>query len=512
MRNRIGLLVGLILFFGILLAPEPAGLTPTAKRMGAVAALMATWWITEATHIAVTALLPVALLPMLGIMSSSAVAPHYANHIIFLFIGGFILALAMEKWNLHRRIALNTIARVGTRPARLMLGFMIATAFLSMWISNTATTMMMLPIAMAVVNQLAEMAEIEGKSGPETPARVQRTFGVMLLLGIAYSASVGGLGTIIGSPTTVAFLGFAQTRFPDQEPIGFVDWSLVCIPLVVLFIPIMWVYLCRFGADIPLSQIRFKGSQDVIRGELRKMGRMSGPEKIVLAASSLTAVLWVFRRPIELGGFTVPGWSSVFEAPSDIHDATVAMVMGIVLCLLPLNFSGGVERNGRREWFVMDWQTIQTGIPWSIVMLLGGGFALAAGIQESQLAHWIGSHMSILKGAPVWVLVPLTCVLAVTLTETTSNIATVLMISPIIAETALQIGVHPYLLLIPSAIMASFAFMLPVATPPNAIVFGSGWLTIPQMFRAGVVLDAIAILLVPMLVYLLGSLVFPFGT
>ena len=169
MRNRIGLLVGLILFFGILLAPEPAGLTPTAKRMGAVAALMATWWITEATHIAVTALLPVALLPMLGIMSSSAVAPHYANHIIFLFIGGFILALAMEKWNLHRRIALNTIARVGTRPARLMLGFMIATAFLSMWISNTATTMMMLPIAMAVVNQLAEMAESRASRGPKRP-------------------------------------------------------------------------------------------------------------------------------------------------------------------------------------------------------------------------------------------------------------------------------------------------------------------------------------------------------
>ena len=511
-RKRIGLLFGLVLFVGILLAPEPEGLTPIAKRMGAVAALMATWWISEATHIAVTALLPIALFPLLGIMPSSKVAPHYASHIIFLFIGGFILALAMEKWNLHRRIALKTIVKVGTRPARLMLGFMIATAFLSMWISNTATTMMMLPIAMAVVNQLAGMAEVEGKSGPETPARVQRTFGVMLLLGIAYSASVGGLGTIIGSPTTVAFLGFAQTRFPDQPPIGFMDWSLVCIPLVVIFIPIMWVYLCRFGAEIPLSKIRFIGSQDVIEGELRKLGRMSRPEKLVLAASSLTAVLWVFRSPVELGEFVVPGWSSLFATPSGIHDATVAMVMGIVLCLLPLNFSGGMEWKGRREFFVMDWRTIQYGVPWGIVILLGGGFALAAGIQESELARWIGSHMSILEGTPVWVLVPLTCILAVILTETTSNIATVLMISPIIAETAIEIGVHPYLLLIPSAIMVSFAFMLPVATPPNAIVFGSGWLTIPQMFRAGVALDAIAILLVPVLVYLLGSLVFPFGT
>ena len=215
--------------------------------MAAVGALMATWWITEAVHIAVTALLPVALVPLLGIMPSSQVAPHYANHIIFLFIGGFIIALAMEKWDLHRRIALHTIARVGTEPARLMLGFMIATAFLSMWISNTATTMMMLPIAMAVVTQLSEFAEIDGERSDETPARVKTTFGLMLLLGIAYSASVGGLGTIIGSPTTVAFLGFAQTRFPDQPPIGFMDWSLVCIPLVVLFVPIMWAYLCRFG-------------------------------------------------------------------------------------------------------------------------------------------------------------------------------------------------------------------------------------------------------------------------
>ncbi len=510
LRNRVGLITGVSLFVIILLSPRPEGLTPEGQRMAAVGALMATWWITEAAHIAVTALLPVALVPLLGIMPSSQVAPHYANHIIFLFIGGFIIALAMEKWDLHRRIALHTIARVGTRPERLILGFMIATAFLSMWISNTATTMMMLPIAMAVVTQLSEFAEIDGERSDETPARVKTTFGVMLLLGIAYSASVGGLGTIIGSPTTVAFLGFAQTRFPDQPPIGFMDWSLVCIPLVVLFVPIMWAYLCRFGADLPLSRIRFSGSQTIIENELRKLGPMKRPEKMVLAVSATTAVLWIFRRPLELGGVTIPGWSSAFASPSDIHDATVAMTMGVLLCLLPTARSGGIEWRGRRERFVMDWQTIQSGIPWSIVILLGGGFALAAGIQETELARWLGSQMSVLKGTPVWVLIPMTCLLAVLLTETTSNIATVLMISPVITETAVEIGVHPYLLLIPAAIMASFAFMLPVATPPNAIVFGSGWVTIPQMFRAGVALDAIALVLVPVLVYLLGSFVFPF--
>ena len=496
----------------ILLLPRPEGLTQEGQRMAAVAALMAVWWITEAAHIAVTALLPVALVPMLGIMPSSEVAPHYANHIIFLFIGGFIIALAMEKWDLHRRIALQTIARVGTRPERLMLGFMIATAFLSMWISNTATTMMMLPIAMAVVTQLSEFAQIDGKRTEQTQARVKTTFGLMLLLGIAYSASVGGLGTIIGSPTTVAFLGFAQTRFPDQPAIGFMDWSLVCVPIVVLFIPIMWAYLCRFGADLRLDRIRFSDSQSIIDQELRKLGPMKGPEKKVLAVSAATALLWIFRRPLDIGSLTIPGWSSVFESPSDIHDATVAMIMGVLLCLLPTKRGGGVEWRGRKEQFVMDWQTIQHGIPWSIVMLLGGGFALAAGIQETGLARWIGSQMSALQGTPVWVLILMSCLLAVLLTETTSNIATVLMVSPVITETALEIGVHPYLLLIPSAIMASFAFMLPVATPPNAIVFGSGWVTIPQMFRAGVMLDVIALVLVPVMVYLLGSFVFPFQT
>ena len=259
--------LGPVLFLVILLLPRPEGLSEAGQSMAAIAALMATWWITEATHIAVTALLPLVLMPLLGVMPSAKVAPNFANHIIFLFLGGFIIALAMEKWDLHRRIALNTIARIGTDPKRLVLGFMIATAFLSMWISNTATTMMMLPIAMAVVNQLAEFAEIDGQRSKKTPAQVRSVFGLILLLGIAYSASVGGLGTIIGSPTTVAFLGFAQTRFPDQPAIGFLDWSLVCIPIVIVFLPIIWLYLCRFGAEMPLGRIQFGQGQSVIQDE-----------------------------------------------------------------------------------------------------------------------------------------------------------------------------------------------------------------------------------------------------
>ena len=283
---------------------------------------------------------------------------------------------------------------------------------------------------------------------------------------------------------------------------------MMCIPIVIVFLPIIWIYLCRFGADIPLNRIQFRGGQNVIAEERRRLGPMSSPEKTVLAVSTLTALLWIFRRPMELGAVTVPGWSGAFASPGSLHDATVAISMAILLCLLPARIDRGEEKGLQ---FIVDWPSIQKGVPWGIVVLLGGGFALAAGIQDTGLARWLGSQLTVLEGVPVWVLVLLTCLLSVTLTETTSNIATVLMVSPVLAATALEIGVHPYLLLIPAAVIASFAFMLPVATPPNAIVFGSGWITIPKMFKAGVMLDLIALAVIPVAVYFIGSFIFPFG-
>ncbi len=509
-RRRIGLITGLVLFAAILIAPAPGGMPPAAKRMAAVVVLMALWWITEAIDIAVTALVPIAAYPLLGIMPSSKVAPHYTNHLIFLYIGGFVIALAMEKWNLHRRVALATIAKVGTHPKRLVLGFMIATAFLSMWVSNTATTMMMLPVAMAVVLQISESALIDGTSSEKTPERVKRSFGLVLLLGIAYSASIGGVGTIVGTPTNVALLGFLAERFPENPQLSFLDWSLVGLPIVFVFLPIAWLYLCRFGSRIPLDRIRFTASTSVIEQERRKLGPMSAQEKIVLAASSLLAFLWIFRKPIGVGVFTIPGWSQVFPHPQYLHDATVAILITVVLCLIPVNFSGGMEWNGRKEYFIMDWRTIQKGLPWGIIILFGGGFALAAGMTETGLAHWVGSLVSGLKGTPVWVAFLVACVLAVLLTEMTSNVATILMLCPVLAEASLELGIHPYLMLIPATIMASFAFMLPVATPPNAVVFSSNWISIPEMFRAGVILDLLAIILVPLMVYVLGSAIFGF--
>ena len=488
----------------MLAAPTPAGLGADAQKTAAVAVLMIAWWMSEAVHIGVTGFVPVAALPLLGVSSSREVSAHYANHIIFLFIGGFLIAQAMEAWNLHRRIALNAIARFGSRPRPIILGFMVTTAALSMWISNTATTLMLLPMAMAVVNQLAESAEVRGAAPGEATNIARDVFGSVLLLGIAYAASIGGIGTIVGSPTTVAFVGFASESFPDLPPIGFAQWSMVCLPIVAVFLPVTWLYLCRFGSSIPLASIRFSGSQTVIRRELAAMGPISAPEKRVLAVGAATGILWVVRAPLEIGALHLPGWSQLLPQPGHIHDSTVAMAMALLLFVLP---SGDPARGGR----VLIWKTAARGIPWGIVFLLGGGFALAATITESGLAAWIGSGLAGMAGAPGWVLVLAICVLTTSLTETTSNVATVLMLSPMVAAMAAEVGVHPYLLLIPMAVTSSFAFTMPVATPPNAIIFSSGWVTIPRMVRAGLALDVVGLAIVPPAVYALGARLFGFG-
>ncbi len=504
-RKTLGLIAGVLAFLAILLAPTPDGLSPEGHKTAAVAALMICWWISEAVNIGVTGFLPLVLLPLLGVDSSQAVSANFGNHLIFLFIGGFIIANAMEAWNLHKRIALSMIDRFGSRPKPMVLGFMVTSAVLSMWISNTATTMMLLPMAMAVVNQLAPSAQVVGASTSADASRIARdTFGTVLLLGIAYAASIGGIGTIVGSPTTVAFLGFAEEFVADVEPIAFLQWSLVCLPIIAVFLPLTWLYLCRFGAGMSLSNIHFVSSQQVIRRELDALGPMSTPERRVLIVASLTGVLWVSRVPLDIGAIRIPGWSQMFAESAFVHDSTVAMLMAVLLFLLPASQPGKGVR-------LLAWRQAAIGIPWNIVFLVGGGFALAAGITDSGLAAWIGSALGALEGMPSWVLVMAICLLTTVMTETTSNVATVLMLSPAVAAMASEIGVHPYLLLTPMAVTASFAFTMPVATPPNAIIFSSGWIGMSRMFRAGVALDLLGLAIVPVVIFTLGASVFGFG-
>lgn len=508
LRQRIGLVLGIVLFLAMLLAPSPEGLKPEARRMAAVALLMATWWITEPIAIALTSLLPLALFPLLGILPSEKVAPYYADHTIYLFFGGFVVALAIQKWNLHKRIALHTIHCVGSQPSRLLLGFMLATAFLSMWMSNTACAMMMFPIGMAVVLQLAGETGSAAGAGLETGKGVTENFGSVLMLGIAYSASLGGMATLIGTPPNIVFVGAVRRLFPKAPEVGFLQWMAVGLPLVMVFVPVAWFYLCRFASRIPLRQIQFRGSETVIEDELKKLGKITYPEKIVLTLWTVMALLWIFRSPIRLGPVTIPGWSQLFGQSAYLHDATVAMVMALLLCLISIKSDNPEKPGTRTRQFLMDWETVRQGVPWGILLLFGGGFAMAAGFEQTGLSSWIGSLLGGLQGLPPILMMVASCFLLTFLTEVTSNTATATMAMPFLAAVAVQLGIHPYLLMICGAISASCAFMLPVATPPNAIVFGSGWVTIPQMARTGLALNFIGIVLVTAAVYLLGMPVF----
>ncbi len=457
-RRAIGLFLGPMLFLLLLMAPLPEGLSPSALRVAAVAALMATWWVTEAIPIPATALLPIALFPTLGVMKSSAVTGAYGNHLIYLFMGGFLIAVTMERWNLHRRIALLTITLVGVSPRRIILGFMLATAVLSMWISNTATTMMMVPIGLAVIGQATTMLSARDEAIDVRPGHF--TFGTALMLGIAYSASIGGVATLIGTPPNAILAGVVETTY--GQSISFADWLAFGLPLAAVFMGFTWVYLTRFVYRGEIG--RLPGGRELIAQQLQALGPMSRQERWVLGVFITVALAWITR------GF-LP-----FESLRLVHDSTIAIAGGVALFLIPSDL--------RRGEFLLDWATA-VKIPWDIILLFGGGFALAQGFQDSGLTEWLANRLVVLQGAHIVVLILVVAMLVIFLTEVTSNTATATLLLPVMAAFAEALQVHPYGLMVTVAVAASFAFMMPVATPPNAIVFGSRYVSIPQMAKAG---------------------------
>jgi len=467
----------------------PSEMPPSAHKLTAIVALMAIWWVGEAVPIPVTALIPLVLFPLLGIMSAKEIAPNYSNHLVFLFFGGFSIAIAMEKWGLHKRIALNIILAIGGNPERTILGFMLATGFLSMWISNTATVLMMLPVAIAVIKELAEGATMKGFESPESSKLIEKSLGCALMLGIAYSASIGGVATLIGTPPNVVLAGLFKNYSQGAAEIPFGKWMIFALPLALTFIIFVWVFLCRFGSDIPMRQIDFKFSRGVLSEQVDKLGTFSREEKFVAWIFGMTAVLWIFRKPLKFSDWTIPGWSQSFTDPSLIQDSTVAMAMALLLFCVPLNLFGKLESKQEKEVFALDWKTIETKMPWGILLLFGGGFALAAGFGKTGLDQWIGSQLSRIFELPIWAIIFVVCFLVTFLTELTSNTATATMILPILGAMSVKGNIDPIYLMFPAALAASFAFMLPVATPPNAIVFGSGWVTISKMARIGVVVN-----------------------
>ncbi len=497
--SRLGLFLGIGIFALLLVAPTPEGMSRPAQDMAAVVALMAIFWITEAVPIAITSLLPIALYPLLGIASSKESALAFGNHLLFLFIGGCLIAAGLQKWNLHRRIALSIILFIGTDFKRILIGFMVATALLSMWISNTATTLMMWPVALAVVGELARY-----NSG-ELTQRVEKSFGTVLMLSIAYSASVGGMGTLVGTGTNVAFAALMKEIFPAAPEIGFVTWMAIGLPVTIIFIPIIWFVLFQYGRLLGIAEVHIpqESTRRVIADKLRELGPPQRGEKTIAAVFAATVFLWIFREPIALGdALLLPGWSQLFPAErSDyLHDTTTAIFMAALLFVIPVDFKKGI--------YAMDWQTGVRSVPWDLILLMGGGFALATGFKSTGLDVFLAGHLGVLSGAPTLLMILAICALMTFVTEFTSNIASTTIMIPILASLAQSMEVHPFLLIVPATLSASCAFMMPVATPPNAIVFSSGFIQIRQMAQVGVVLNLLGIALVTGLSYIALYLVF----
>lgn len=469
LRSRVGL-VGGVLVFGLLLAlPRPAGLDPAGWHVAAVGLLMAIWWITEALPISVTALLPLVLFPLLGGGSIDQAASPYANPLIFLFMGGFLIALAMQRWDLHRRIALSTIRTVGTEPRAIVFGFMLASALLSMWVSNTATAMMMLPIGLSVV-RLAKGGHAD-----------TGTFAVVLMLGIAYACSIGGTATIIGTPPNALLQGFLNETYGVE--LSFARWMALGVPFVVVGLPLAYWALTHVAFSLTLDRIA--GGRALIDEKLDEMGDISRAEWMVALVFSTVALLWM-TRPLLMDW--VPGLS----------DAGIAMGGAVVLFVLPVDWRAGT--------FVLDWDTA-ADLPWGVLLLFGGGLSLASGVDRTGLASWIGEQFGALGALPIVLLILAVTLTIVLLTELTSNTATTAAFLPIMASVAVGVGQSPYLLIVPAALAASCAFMLPVATPPNAIVYGSEVMSIPDMARAGAVLNALFVVLITAVAYGLAPLV-----
>ena len=464
-HQKVGVVLGPAAALLIILSDAPAGLSDTGWTTAAIGVLMAVWWATEAVPIAVTALLPLVVFPLLGIASIQETAAPYSNKVIYLFLGGFIVAFAMQRWDLHRRIALSVLQVVGGDGRSLIGGFMLASALISMWVMNTSTTMMLLPIAISIITVIH-------KSVGSLDEKARADFQYALLLGVAYGATIGGMATLVGTAPNAMLAAFMQDNHGIE--IDFASWMMVGLPLSIVMLPLAWLALTRF-----VFQVDFQTSGEG-RAELKKMkddlGNIKVPEIRVAIVFTIMALAWITRPLLA----QVPGLAA-------LDDSGIAMAGAIALFLIP---SGD-----KSDPFLIRWRYAEK-LPWSVLILFGGGLTLAGAVNRTGLAEWLGGNLQSVGMLPLAIIVIAVTTLIVFLTELTSNIATTATFLPVIAAIAYKSGIDPIVLTVPVTFAASCAFMLPVATPPNAIVFGSGLLTIPKMVRAGMALNIIGIIVV----------------
>ena len=476
--KNFGLILGPALFLIILLWFHPEELSKEANAILASTIWIAVWWITEAVPIAITSLLPVVLFPLTGGMELAETTASFGHRYIFLYIGGFILAIAIERWNLHKRIALNILSLIGTNVKNVILGFMVATAFLSMWISNTATSVMMLPIGMSIISQLMD--------NPKTVENENQNFGKALMLAIAYSASIGGMATLIGTPPNLVLATIVQETYGIE--ITFSKWFMFGLPISLILLAICWKYLTEIA--FTFKQKKFPGGRNEINKQLKSLGKLSYEEKMVLLIFVGTAFAWITRSFL------------LQKLIPNLDDTLIAVIAGILLFILP------ASKSKNRK--LINWEEA-VKLPWGILLLFGGGLALAQGFKTSGLAEWIGGQLTLLEGASIFILLLFLIALVNFLTEITSNLATTAMILPILAPLSLVLDVNPFILMVGATVAASCAFMLPVATPPNAVVFGSGYLRIPDMAKTGVWMNLFSIIFLTIMVYFLLPILWGFN-
>ena len=465
LRENFGFLLGVTAAVVVMLLPTPEGLSLEAHKTAALFLLMGIWWATEAVPVAVTALVPLALFPMLGIVDIQSAANPYANKTIYLFFGGFLIATAIQKWDLHKRIALFVLEYAGSNGASLILGFMLTAAVISMWVMNTATTIMLLPIGLAVITVVKET--VKGLSEKE-----MESFQLALLLGIAYGATIGGMSTLIGTGPNGMLAAFMADNY--NLDISFVDWMKVGVPLSAVMLPCSWLILTRV-----IFKVKFETSQetkDLLSSMKQELGKFDGAEFKVFVVFVLTAITWMLRTVLDdINGL------------EGLSDAGIAMISALFLFLLP---SGNKEKKGA----LLEWKDAQENVPWGLLVLFGGGLSLANAVQATGLAVWMGNLIP--QGISIVLIVILVVTMIIFLTELTSNMATTATFLPVVAAIAIQSDFNPLLVTAAVALAASCAFMLPVATPPNAIVFGSGLIRVPQMARAGFLINVLGILVV----------------
>ena len=478
--KQIGFWGGIIILLVLLLIPTPKGMQPEALKALGVALLMAIWWVTECIPIYATAFVPIALFPLLGILDANTTTENYGHNYVLMLLGGFFLAKSIELSGLHKRVALFVISKLGTSRKRIMLSFMIATAFLSFWIANVAVVLLMLPIALAIIDKEEENEDRNPK------------FGLAMMLAIAYAASIGGTGSLIGTPPNMVFAGVFAKAFPELPEIDFLEWMKLGTPIVIIILPIIWFYLTKY---YKISG-HFAGSKEIINQEIKAIGKLSKMEKRVFWVFLFTAIGWIFRRDIVINDFIIPGWSSLLGIKDYVHDSTVAIISALLLFAIP---SGNKTKN-KNIRTLLDWKSAAT-VPWGVVMIVGGGYAIADSFNHTGLAVFLGSKMSFISQYPMIVILVMVVFLMIFITEINSNTATANIFLPVLAAMAVAGKMNPLLLMIPATFACSFSFMLPSGTGTNAVIFGSNRVTIPEMAKCGFGLNLLCVILLTILMY-----------